>query len=127
MQIAASKKKDMWMAGFVLLGNEANGRTLRINEAKAETVRTVFRLYVEHGNVRRVKEEARPAVPDHQATYWNGRADAGRPAAQPRLHLQAPRQPDLCRTNRTQRCDLRRPAPCRPWRKGWSSGKTRLS
>lgn len=29
-----------------------------INEAEAETVRTVFRLYLEHGTVRRVKEEA---------------------------------------------------------------------
>ena len=29
-----------------------------INEAEAETVRKVFRLYLEHGNVRRVKEEA---------------------------------------------------------------------
>ena len=46
------------MGGFVPLGYEPNGRTLTINEAEAKTVRTVFRLYVEHTNVRHVKEEA---------------------------------------------------------------------
>lgn len=57
-KIAASKRKGMWMGGFVPLGYEPDGRTLTINESEAETVRTVFRLYLEHGNVRRVKEEA---------------------------------------------------------------------
>jgi DNA invertase Pin-like site-specific DNA recombinase len=57
-KIAASKRKGMWMGGFVPLGYEARDRTLLINEAEAETVRTVFRLYLEHGNVRRVKAEA---------------------------------------------------------------------
>ncbi|WP_420346172.1 recombinase family protein [Pelagibius sp.] len=57
-KIAASKKKGLWMGGFVPLGYEAKDRTLVINEAEAETVRTVFRLYLEHGSVRRVKEEA---------------------------------------------------------------------
>lgn len=57
-KIAASKQKGMWMGGFVPLGYEPDGRTLTINESEAETVRNVFRLYLEHGNVRRVKEEA---------------------------------------------------------------------
>ncbi len=57
-KIAASKKKGMWMGGFVPLGYEPQGRTLVINEAEAETVRKVFQLHLEHGNVRRVKEEA---------------------------------------------------------------------
>jgi len=57
-KIAASKQKGMWMGGFVPLGYEPDGRTLTINEIEAETVRTVFRLYLEHGNVRRVKAEA---------------------------------------------------------------------
>lgn len=57
-KIAASKKKGMWMGGFVPLGYEARDRTLIINEVEADTVRTVFRLYVEHGNVRRVKDDA---------------------------------------------------------------------
>ena len=57
-KIAASKQKGMWMGGFVPLGYEPDGRTLRINETETETVRTVFRLYLEHGNVRRVQEHA---------------------------------------------------------------------
>jgi len=57
-KIAASKKKGMWMGGFVPLGYEAKERTLVINEAEAKTIRTVYRLYLKHGNVRRVKAEA---------------------------------------------------------------------
>jgi DNA invertase Pin-like site-specific DNA recombinase len=57
-KIAASKRKGLWMGGFVPLGYEADGRTLVINETEAETVRTIFRLYLELGIVRKVKEEA---------------------------------------------------------------------
>ena len=57
-KIAASKEKGMWMGGFVPLGYEAKDRTLVINEVEAETVRSVFRLYLEHGSVRLVKVEA---------------------------------------------------------------------
>jgi DNA invertase Pin-like site-specific DNA recombinase len=57
-KIAASKRKGLWMGGPVPLGYEPNGRTLTILEVEAETVRTLFRLYLELGTVRRVKEEA---------------------------------------------------------------------
>ncbi|MCH8889564.1 MAG: recombinase family protein [Myxococcales bacterium] len=57
-KIAASKRKGLWMGGHVPLGYEPNGRTLAIAPAEAETVRTLFRLYLELGTVRRVKEEA---------------------------------------------------------------------
>src|SRR5438046_2769438 len=57
-KIAASKKKGMWMGGYVLLGYDASERTLVINPAEAETVRRIFALYLEFGCVRRVKEEA---------------------------------------------------------------------
>jgi DNA invertase Pin-like site-specific DNA recombinase len=57
-KIAASKRKGLWMGGLVPLGYEASGRTLVIHEPEAETVRTVFRLYLERGSVQTVKEEA---------------------------------------------------------------------
>ena len=57
-KIAASKQKGLWMGGLVPLGYEPNGRTLFMNKAEAETVRTLFRLYLEHGTVRQVKAEA---------------------------------------------------------------------
>ncbi len=39
------------------MGYDAKDRSLVINEPEADIVRTVFRLYLQHGNVRRVKEE----------------------------------------------------------------------
>src|SRR2546429_126883 len=57
-KIAASKKKGMWMGGFVPFGYGAHDRTLVINPAEAETVRRIFALYRELGCVRRVTEEA---------------------------------------------------------------------
>ena len=57
-KIAASKKRGMWMGGLVPLGYDAIDKKLVINETEAGTVRTLFRLYLELGNVRRVKEEA---------------------------------------------------------------------
>src|SRR5438445_3476972 len=49
-KVAASKKKGMWMGGPVPLGYDPNGRSLKIQEAEAETVRTLFRLYLELGS-----------------------------------------------------------------------------
>lgn len=57
-KIAASKKKGLWMGGHVPLGYEADGRTLRVNEEEAETVRVLFDLYLQHGIIRIVKEQA---------------------------------------------------------------------
>jgi hypothetical protein len=46
------------MGGLVPLGYDAIDRKLIINDAEAETVRTIYGLYRELGNVRLVKEEA---------------------------------------------------------------------
>ena len=79
-KIAASKKRGMWMGGFVPLGYEAKDRSLVINETEAETVCTVFRLYLEHGNVRRVKAEAdRLGLKTKIRTLEEGRVGGGRP------------------------------------------------
>jgi site-specific DNA recombinase len=56
-KIAASKKKGMWMGGPLPLGYDVKDRKLLINETEAKTVRQIFRLYVELGTVRRLKEE----------------------------------------------------------------------
>ena len=47
------------MGGPIPLGYKPHGRTLTIVEPEAETVRTIFRLYLELGTVRQVQEEAR--------------------------------------------------------------------
>ncbi|BBC01961.1 MULTISPECIES: recombinase family protein [Bradyrhizobium] len=46
-KVAASRKKGKWTGGTVPLGYEAKNRKLVIDKAEAETVRTIFRLYLE--------------------------------------------------------------------------------
>lgn len=57
-KIAALKKKGMWMGGPVPLGYDAIERKLVINEEEAETIRALFKLYLELGTVGLVKEQA---------------------------------------------------------------------
>ena len=56
-KIAASKKKGMWMGGWVPLGYERKERSLVVNELEAKTVRTIFALFLELKNVRVVQGE----------------------------------------------------------------------
>jgi site-specific DNA recombinase len=53
-KIGASKKKGMWMGGFVPLGYDAADRQLRINGAEAPIVRRIFDLYRTYKNVSAV-------------------------------------------------------------------------
>jgi site-specific DNA recombinase len=46
-KVAASRKKGKWTGGTVPLGYEAKDKKLVINKTEAETVRTIFRLYLE--------------------------------------------------------------------------------
>ena len=50
-KIAASKRKGMWMGGNLPLGYDVQNRQLVINETEAETVRYIFRRYMELGTV----------------------------------------------------------------------------
>ncbi len=57
-KIAASKRKGLWMGGYVPIGYEPDGRTLKINPSEAKTIRTLYDLYEQHGTIRAVAEEA---------------------------------------------------------------------
>jgi len=46
-KIAASRKKGKWTGGTVPLGYDARNRKLIPNKTEAETVRTIFRLYLQ--------------------------------------------------------------------------------
>jgi DNA invertase Pin-like site-specific DNA recombinase len=46
-KVAASRRKGKWTGGTVPLGYEARDKKLLINAAEAETVRTIFRRYIE--------------------------------------------------------------------------------
>lgn len=50
-KIAASKKKGIWMGGTVPLGYRVENRKLLIDPAEAETVRMIFRRYLELGSM----------------------------------------------------------------------------
>ncbi len=77
-KIAASKKKGLWMGGLVPLGYDAKDRTLVVNETEAETVRTIFQLYLELGSVRRVKEEAdRQGLDSKHRRFESGKTYGG--------------------------------------------------
>jgi site-specific DNA recombinase len=46
-KVAASRRKGKWTGGTVPLGYDAKNKKLVINKLEAETVRTIFRLYLE--------------------------------------------------------------------------------
>jgi DNA invertase Pin-like site-specific DNA recombinase len=46
-KVAASRKKGKWTGGSVPLGYDAKDKKLVVNKAEAETVRTIFRRYLE--------------------------------------------------------------------------------
>jgi site-specific DNA recombinase len=49
-KIAASRKRGMWMGGFVPLGYSVKDRKLVINEDEAELVRSIFKQFVKVGS-----------------------------------------------------------------------------
>jgi site-specific DNA recombinase len=58
-KIAASKARGMWMGGVPPLGYDvpaAGTRTLRVNDAEAAIVRTIFERYLIVGSVHRVAD-----------------------------------------------------------------------
>ena len=57
-KIAASKRKGLWMGGNVPLGFDADGRTLKIKECEAATIRVLYDLYEQLGTVRAVRDQA---------------------------------------------------------------------
>jgi site-specific DNA recombinase len=77
-KIAASKKKGLWMGGYVPIGYDAAGRTLTINAGEAETVRTLFTLYETHRALHLVaKEAARLGLRSKRYVTQSGRDQGG--------------------------------------------------
>ena len=91
-KIAASKKKGLWMGGQPSLGYDVRDRKLVVNEAEAETVRMIFRRYLDLGSVRELKAalDAEGVVSKHRTA-----ADGSPMAASPSL---AARSTRCCRT-----------------------------
>ena len=49
-KVAASRRKGKWTGGTIPLGYDSKEKKLVINKVEAETVRTIFRLYLELGS-----------------------------------------------------------------------------
>ena len=60
-KFAASRKKGMWMGGFVPLGFDVRDRKLVVNKAEAATVRMIFERFIKIGSatelVRKLRAE----------------------------------------------------------------------
>lgn len=88
-KIAASKAKGLWMGGNPPLGYDPKDRTLVINETEAETVRHIFRRYLEVGSVNELHEElAREGLRSKSRLTRDGRQVGGKLIGRgPLLHL----------------------------------------
>ena len=82
-KIAASKKKGMWMGGSPPLGYdlpEAGSHSLRINEAEAETIRLIFKRYLQLRSVHAlVKELDEKDIRSKTRTTLAGKVIGGQP------------------------------------------------
>jgi site-specific DNA recombinase len=77
-KIAASKQKGIWMGGLVPLGYEVHERRLMVNQSEAETVREIFRRYLELGCVRPLMEELnRRGIRSKVRVAKNGKTSGG--------------------------------------------------
>lgn len=86
-KIAASKKKGLWMGGLPPLGYEADDRRLVVKPEEAETVRHIFRRYVDLGSIRLLKQDLdRGGVVNKVRVDRNGRNYGGKPIARGALH-----------------------------------------
>jgi DNA invertase Pin-like site-specific DNA recombinase len=92
-KIAASKAKGMWMGGNVPIGydipTDLQTRALVVNEAEAETVRLIFRRYLELGAVRHLAADLRTrGVTTKPRVCGSGRTTGGGPWLEgPLYHL----------------------------------------
>jgi hypothetical protein len=68
----------MWMGGLVPLGYEVHERRLIVNQSEAETVREIFRRYLELGCVRLLMEELnRRGIRSKVRVAKNGKTSGG--------------------------------------------------
>ena len=90
-KIAASKKKGLWMGGALPLGYDRHPdpqrRELVVNPVEACAVQTLFTLYDDLGNLRRVETEAeRLCLRPKQMAFPSGRVRGASPFTRGQLH-----------------------------------------
>ena len=60
-KVAASRRKGMWMGGYVPLGYRVESRKLLINEEEAASVRLIFERFVKLGSIKLLMRELQAA------------------------------------------------------------------
>src|SRR3954451_2028885 len=86
-KIAASKKKGMWMGGIAPLGYEISDRKLVVCPEEAETVRLIFRRYLELGSVRLLKQELdQTGIRSKERARRDGSRIGGQPSSRGALY-----------------------------------------
>jgi site-specific DNA recombinase len=79
-KMGASRRKGMWTGGYQVLGYNAVGKKLVVNQAEAERVRAIFQLYVERGSLLAVVTEVNQRGWTTKSwTNTKGKLVAGRP------------------------------------------------
>jgi site-specific DNA recombinase len=79
-KIAASKRKGLWVGGPIPLGYATVNKKLVLVPEEAETVRTMFRLYLKCGSVGALAEElTRRKIVSRVRSLANGRTQGGNP------------------------------------------------
>src|SRR4051812_35171285 len=58
-KISASKRKGLWVGGMVPLGYDTKERKISVNDIEAETVRTIFRKYLDLGSLNLLMADLR--------------------------------------------------------------------
>jgi DNA invertase Pin-like site-specific DNA recombinase len=88
-KVAASRRKGKWTGGGVPLGYDVTDKKLTVNHAEAETVRTIFKRYVELKCLRRLKKDldGRGIVSKRRKTRNGRRSGACRMTYGPLAHL----------------------------------------
>jgi site-specific DNA recombinase len=77
-KIAASKRKGIWVGGPIPLGYASVGKKLVVVPEEADTVRIMFRLYLECGSVGALAEElGRRNIVSKVRTFSSGRSMGG--------------------------------------------------
>jgi len=88
-KIAASKRKGLWVGGMAPLGYDAKDRKITVNESEAETVRTIFRRYLEVGSLGPLLADLRrQGIGSKQRVLKSGKKIGGIPFTRgPLAHL----------------------------------------
>jgi len=86
-KVAASKRKGMWMGGVVPLGYDIVDRRMVINPKEAETVRKIFRAYLDLGCVSKLRQHLdRAGIRSKQRVSRVGRLWGGGPISRGALY-----------------------------------------